>query len=283
MSRDIRSLKSTNLHPRNSQLRPSDIPTPHSVCWRLQLLTCQLGLSHNISWWCDHGLLSNSQKPSTAVQPKKSRQRLLSPIELWFQPRPGLREFRPAQPTAWQTCSGTFTRSQHRPAATTPLRLVVPAYSHLVKSWNIRKADWNRVGLLTEESNQRLPLLDTTNIEKAYQELCESLVYSAKQCVPNGHRKNYVSSSEKEFKILYRSLVRILVETDSDKATSSLLTRLGRKMHLRWEKTVNSINFSHSCCNALSNINKRTCKSENPSGLCPVSANTIASQIVRKG
>jgi len=139
------------------------------------------------------------------------------------------------------------------------------------------------VGLLTEESNQRLPLLDTTNIEKAYQELCESLVYSAKQCVPNGHRKNYVSSSEKEFKILYRSLVRILVETDSDKATSSLLTRLGRKMHVRWEKTVNSINFSHSCCNALSNINKRTCKSENPSRLCPVSANTIASQIVRKG
>jgi len=35
---------------------------------------------------------------------------------------------------------------------------------------------WNRFFLLTGESVERLPPLDTTDIEKAYQKLCESLV-----------------------------------------------------------------------------------------------------------
>jgi len=83
----------------------SDVLTPKSVCWWLQLLTCQLGLQQNIPWWWEPGLLRNIQQLWTAVWPKESSQFLLSPIECRHQPRPGLRVFRPWQPTARQTWS----------------------------------------------------------------------------------------------------------------------------------------------------------------------------------
>jgi len=39
---------------------------------------------------------------------------------------------------------------------------------------------------------------DTTNIEKAYQKLCDSLQFAPKQSIPGGHWKNYVPCWEKE-------------------------------------------------------------------------------------
>jgi len=46
-----------------------------------------------------------------------------------------------------------------------------------VKRWNFRKADWSRFCFLTGESVELLPPPDATKIEKAYQELCESLLF----------------------------------------------------------------------------------------------------------
>ena len=74
-----------------------------------------------------------------------------------------------------------------------PPRLKVPTHSDPVKRWNFRKADWNRFCLLlTGESVQRLPPPDATNVEKAYQELCESLLSATKQCTPRGRLKKYM-------------------------------------------------------------------------------------------
>jgi len=73
-----------------------------------------------------------------------------------------------------------------------PPKLKVPAHSGPVKRWSFRKADWKRFCLLTDESAERLPPLDTSNIEMAYQDFCESLLSAAKQCIPRGHRKNCV-------------------------------------------------------------------------------------------
>ena len=81
-----------------------DVPTPQSVCWRLQLPVCQLGLQHTIPGRWEPGLQGNIQQPWTVVQPKGNSQLLLSSLERRHQPRPGLREFRPGQPTAGQTC-----------------------------------------------------------------------------------------------------------------------------------------------------------------------------------
>jgi len=76
---------------------------------------------------------------------------------------------------------GKYPRSQHRTSLITPPKLV-PAHSDPVKRWNFRKADWKRFYLLTDESVQRLPPPDTSNIEMAYQDFCENLLSAAKQC-----------------------------------------------------------------------------------------------------
>ena len=97
---------------------------------------------------------------------------------------------------------------------------------------------------------------DTTNIEKAYQELCESLLFAAEQCIPLSRCKNYMPCWDKECETLYRSFLQTQVGTDSDRAASSLLSRLDDKKQERWEEAVNSIDSSHSSRKAWSTINK---------------------------
>ena len=146
-------------------------------------------------------------------------------MERRHQPRPGLREPRPGQLTAGQTCLRKVQRSQHRPSLITPPRFKVPAHSDPVKHWNFRKADWKRFCLLTGESVKRLPPPDTLNIERVYQDFCESLLSAAKQCIPCSRRKNYVPCRDKECETLYRSFIRAQVGTASGRATSSLSTK----------------------------------------------------------
>ena len=171
---------------------------------------------------------------------------------------------------------GKFPRSQHRPSLITPPRFKVPAHSDPVKRWNFRKADWQRFCLLTRESAKGLPPPETPDIERAYQDFCESLLSVAKQYILRGRRKNYVTCWDQEYETLYRSFIRAPVGTASDRATSSLHSRLQQKQE-RWEEAVNSIDFSHTSRKAWRTINKHTGRSEPYSRLCPVSANSIAS------
>ena len=71
--------------------------------------------------------------------------------------------------------------------------------------------------------------------------------------------------------------------TDCDRAASSLVSRLQQKKKERWEEAVNSIDFSHSSRKAWRTIDKHTGRSGLSSRLCPVSANSIASQLVKNG
>jgi len=146
-------------------------------------------------------------------------------MERRHQPRPGLREFRPGQPTAGQTCSRKVPQVTTSASLITPPRLKVLAHSDPVKRWNFRK----RFCLLTDESVERLPPSDTLNIERPYLDFCENLLSAAKQCIPRGRRKNYVLCWDKESETLYRFFVRAPVGTDSDRAASSLLFRLEQK------------------------------------------------------
>ena len=159
----------------------------------------------------------------------------------------------------------------------------VPAHSDSVKRWNFRKADWKHFCLLTGESVERLLPPDTPDIERAYQDFCERLLSAAKQCIPAGPRKNYVPCWDKECETLYRSFIQAPVGTASARAALSLLSRLQQKKQGRWEEVVNSIGFSHSSCNTWRTINKLTGKSERSSRVCPVSVNSIASQLVKNG
>jgi len=108
----------------------------------------------------------------------------------------------------------------------TPPRLKVPAHNDQVKLWNFLKADWKRFCLLTGECVERLPPPDTLNIDREYQDFCESLLSATKQCIPRGRRRKYVSCLDKQCETLYRSFIWAPVVTDSDRADSSRLSRL---------------------------------------------------------
>ena len=178
---------------------------------------------------------------------------------------------------------GKFPRSQHRPSLIMPPKLKVPANSDPVKRWNCRKADWKCFCLLTDESVERLPPPDTPDIERVYQHFCESLLLAAKQCIPHGRRKNYVPCWDKECETLYRSFTQALVGTDSDRAASSLPSKLGQEKQEQWEEAVNSINFSHSSHKAWKTINKFIGRSGHSFRQWHLPANSITSQLVKNG
>ena len=130
---------------------------------------------------------------------------------------------------------------------------------------------------------ERLLPPDTPDIERTYQDFCESLLSAAKQCIPRGRRKNYVSCWDKECETLYSSFTRAPMGIASDRAASSLLSQLQQKKQERWEEAVNAIDFSHSSRKAWKTISKLTGRSRRSSCACPVSVNSIASQLVKNG
>jgi len=226
--------------------------------------------------------------------------------ERQHKPRPDLREFasfRQDSRMPDRRVLGKFPGSQHRPSLITPPKLKALAHSDPMKRWSFRKADWKcfrkadwkcfRKGdwQRTDESVERMAPPDTSDIEGAYQDFCESLLSAAKQCTPliwsptdlESPRKNYMPCWDKECETLYPSFIRAPVRTDSDRAASSLLSQLGQKKQERWEEAVNSIDFSHSSRKAWRTIKKLTGKSGRSFHQCPVSANSIATQLVKNG
>ena len=68
---------------------------------------------------------------------------------------------------------------------------------------------------------------------------------------------------------------------DSSLAVTTLLAKLDRKRRDRWSEVVRSIDFSHSSRKAWSILNNLTGRSRHSPRHCPVSADAIASQLVR--
>ena len=204
-----------------------DVPTPQSVHWRLQLLACQLGLLNNNGESLDSWATSNNL--GLLYNPKETTSFFSLPWNVGTSPDLVFTSFGQDSPLPDRRVLGKFPRSQHLPSLITPPKLKVPAHSDPVKRWNFRKADWKHFCLLTDESVERLPPPETSNIEGAYQDFCESLLSAAKQCIPRGRRKNYGLCLDKECETLYRSFIRAPVGTDSDGAASSLLSRHGQK------------------------------------------------------
>ena len=169
-----------------------------------------------------------------------------------------------------------FPRSQHRPSLITAPKLVAPIPSAPVKRWNFRKADWNQYCLLTNKSTRELPPPDTTNVDEAYQDFCNTIISAAKVTIPRGRRTNYTPCWDAESESLYRSYLSAPLGTASSFAATKLLERLDSKKLERWNEAVNTIDFSHSSRKAWSIINNLTGRSVHTPRKCPVSANAIA-------
>ena len=133
------------------------------------------GVQHNIRGRWEPGLLGNIPQPWTVVQPKGNSQFLLSPLERRHQPRPGLREFRPGQPTAGQTCPKKvpMVTTSALPHNATKTQGSCPQWSGEALELS-RKANWKRFCLLTGESVKRLPPPDTPNTERAHEDFARA-------------------------------------------------------------------------------------------------------------
>ena len=176
-----------------------------------------------------------------------------------------------------------FPRSQHRPSLITPPRLSLPIPGMPVKRWNFRKANWSHYISLTNKLARSLLPPDSMDMDQAYQDFCNAISTAAKKSIPRRRRNNYIPCWDAECEALYQTFLRSPDGHQSSKAATALLARLDRKRRDRWSEAVQNIDFSHSSRKAWSIINNLTGRSRHTPRHCPVSANAIASQLVRNG
>ena len=178
---------------------------------------------------------------------------------------------------------GKFPRSQHRPSLISPPKLAHPKPSKPVKRWNFRKANWDHYSNLTNKLAKSIPPPESQNIDQVYQCFCKVISTAAKKCIPRGRRSNHIPCWDAECEDLYQHFLQSPGGPDSDRAATALLTRLDGKRRNRWSETVRSIDFSHSSQLAWNTINNLTGRSRQSPRQCPVSADAIASQLVKNG
>ena len=176
-----------------------------------------------------------------------------------------------------------FPRSQHRPSLIKGSRTIVPIPTEPFKRWNFRKANWKQYNNITNRLARNLPPPDATCIDDVYQDFCSTIIYAAKQTIPRGRRNNYKPCWDKECEQLYQAFLQAPQGRASSTAASVLLAKLDEGRLKRWSELVNNIDLTHSsrlAWNAINNLTGRSRQSYRP---CPISANSIASQLVRNG
>ena len=176
-----------------------------------------------------------------------------------------------------------FPRSQHRPSLIRPTRFAMAVPSMPVKQWNFRKAKWSHYIALTNKFAKTLLPPDSLDVDAAYQDFYNTLKKAAKNTIPRGYRNNYIPCWDAECESLYKTFLQSPQGDDSSLAATALLAKLDRKWRDRWSEAVRSIDFSHSSRKAWSILNKLTGRSRHSPRHCPVSADAIASQLVRNG
>ena len=124
---------------------------------------------------------------------------------------------------------------------------------------------------------------DSLDVDAAYQDFCNTIKKAAKKTIPRGYRNNYIPCWDAECESLYKTFLQSPQGDDSSLAATALLAKLDRKRRDRWSEAVRSIDFSHSSRKAWSILNNLTGRSRHSPRHCLVSADAIASQLLRNG
>ena len=119
------------------------------------------------------------------------------------------------------------------------------------------------------------------DVDAVYQDFCNTIKKAAKKTISRGYRNNYIPCWDAECQCLYKTFLQSPQEDNSSLTATALLAKLDRKQRDRWFKAVRSIDFSHSSRKAWSILNNLTGRSQHSPHHCPVSADAIASQLVR--
>ena len=126
-----------------------------------------------------------------------------------------------------------------------------------------------------------LPLPTPTNLNEAYDYYCRMLLNSAGKYIPRGRREAYIPCWDEECEDLLFAHKDANSNEERDTAGSDLHNRLNEKRRERWTDMVESIVFTHSSRRAWHTI-KLTGRI-NTSPPCPITANSIATTLVRNG
>ena len=138
------------------------------------------------------------------------------------------------------------------------------------------------IALMNKFAKTLLPP-DSLDVDAAYQDFCNTIKKAAKKTIPRGYGNNYIPCWDAECESLYKTFLQSPQGDDSSLAATALLAKLDRKRRDRWSEAVRSIDFSHSSRKAWSILYNLTGRSRHSPRHCPVSANAIASQLVRNG
>ena len=111
--------------------------------------------------------------------------------------------------------------------------------------------------------------------------MCKVMQNSAKQSIPHGRRKSYISTWDQESQKKYNEFVNAQSPTEADCNASDLID-LNQNRRQRWEEAVESIDFSHSSRLAWQTFNRLIGLSNRPKK-CPVYPNAIAHQLLCNG
>ena len=106
---------------------------------------------------------------------------------------------------------------------------------------------------------------------------------SNQNSIPRGRRNNHISCWDAECENLCCAFLQSPEGSNSNGAVTALLLRLDKKYRDRWSETVQTINFSHFSRKIWSVLNNLTGRSRRSPRHRAVSADAIASQLIRNG
>ena len=124
---------------------------------------------------------------------------------------------------------------------------------------------------------------DSLDVDAIYQNFCNTIKKAAKKIIPRRYRNNYIPCWDAECESLYTTFLQSPQGDNSSLSAIALLAKLDRKRRDRWSEAIRSIDFSHSSRKAWSILNNLTGRSRHSPHHCPISADAIASQLVRNG
>ena len=136
---------------------------------------------------------------------------------------------------------------------------------------------------MTNKFTKTLLPPDSLDVDAAYQDFCNIIKKAAKKTIPRRYRNNYIPCWNAECEFLYKTFLQSPQGDDSSLAATALLSKLDRKQRDRWFEAVRSIDFSHSSRKAWSILNNLIGRTQHSPRHCPISADAIASQLVRNG
>ena len=124
---------------------------------------------------------------------------------------------------------------------------------------------------------------DSPDADLAYQDFYNVIRTAVQNSIPCGRRNNHISCWDAGCENLYQTFLQSPEGSDSNRAANALLLRLDKKHRNRWSGATPTDDFSHCSRKVWSIFNNLTGRSRRSPRHCVVSANAIASQLIRNG